>query len=334
MGTGGIGGMGLGGTGGAPASCAEEGEPCGTDAGECEFGQFECEGNTAVCVGGATETPEMCDGLDNDCNGTVDDLTAPNCQPDSRQSCTTGCGSTGTQTCSAACTWGSCQPPAEVCNGQDDDCVSGADNGFACVQGATVSCMTSCLSTGTGTCTGSCALPTGDACALPTEVCNGVDDDCDGQTDEGNVCPTGCSGGMFEGRSYFYCAVEMEYPEASAFCNEIDFDLIAIESEDENAFAVQLITDDAPDVYTGGFLVDGEWRWNEGLVFWLGSNPGSCVPDVSNPVSCDLDVYDNWDSGYPDFDINGSRVLLSSGNGKWSNLGGEGIGFPYICESR
>jgi hypothetical protein len=37
-------------------------------------------------------------------------------------SCTTSCGTTGTRTCGAGCTWGACVPPAETCNGIDDDC--------------------------------------------------------------------------------------------------------------------------------------------------------------------------------------------------------------------
>ena len=34
---------------------------------------------------------------------------------------TTSCGSTGSQTC-AGCMWGTCNPPADTCNGLDDDC--------------------------------------------------------------------------------------------------------------------------------------------------------------------------------------------------------------------
>ena len=50
-------------------------------------------------------------------------------------------------------------PTAEMCNGLDDDCKDGVDNGV------------------TNAC-GQCG-------ELPVETCNGVDDDCDGVTDPG-----------------------------------------------------------------------------------------------------------------------------------------------------
>ena len=50
------------------------GGPCGSSVGECRPGMFECQGALGyVCVGGSTGTAETCDGLDNDCNGMVDD---------------------------------------------------------------------------------------------------------------------------------------------------------------------------------------------------------------------------------------------------------------------
>jgi len=46
-------------------------------------------------------------------------------------SCTTTCGSTGTATCSCS-GLGSCTPPAETCNGKDDNCDGLVDNGITC----------------------------------------------------------------------------------------------------------------------------------------------------------------------------------------------------------
>ncbi len=49
-------------------------------------------------------------------------------------SCTTSCASTGSGTCSSAtCAFsGTCTPPAEVCNGKDDDCNGLVDDGITC----------------------------------------------------------------------------------------------------------------------------------------------------------------------------------------------------------
>lgn len=69
---------------------------------------------------------------------------------------------------------------AELCNGLDDDCDGQADE-----PGPGLCAVTGQLCT-----TGSCACPTGQsicsgACAtLTAEVCDGIDNDCDGQVDE------------------------------------------------------------------------------------------------------------------------------------------------------
>ena len=49
--------------------------PCGSDVGLCEFGTETCEldGQWGACSGGVDPEDEVCDGEDNDCDGTVDD---------------------------------------------------------------------------------------------------------------------------------------------------------------------------------------------------------------------------------------------------------------------
>ncbi len=150
---------------------------------------------SATCSGfGACSAAEVCNGCDDDGVGGADNGFA--CVQGSSRSCTTACGTTGTQACNGTCTaYGACSA-TEVCNGCDDDGVGGADNGFTCAQGAISACTTACGTPGTRTCNGSC---TGfSACASMTEVCgNGCDDNGNGAIDEGCGPPNDtCAGAI------------------------------------------------------------------------------------------------------------------------------------------
>jgi len=64
--------------------------------------------------------PAVEDGPPPSCgNGEIE--AGEECDSDPDRSCTTGCGSTGAQTC-VDCAWAACVPPVEICNGADDDC--------------------------------------------------------------------------------------------------------------------------------------------------------------------------------------------------------------------
>ncbi|MBI5489950.1 MAG: hypothetical protein HY905_21620 [Deltaproteobacteria bacterium] len=137
---------------------------------------------------------EICNGADDDCDGETDEGYP--CIAGATVACTNACGGAGTGLCLADCSLpaaADCSAPPETCNGLDDDCTSGPDDIFACVQGATVPCTTTCLSTGSGTCSTTCDLPTAATCVAPAEVCNGADDDCDTVVDDGFPCTAGAS---------------------------------------------------------------------------------------------------------------------------------------------
>ncbi|MBI5490362.1 MAG: hypothetical protein HY905_23700 [Deltaproteobacteria bacterium] len=125
----------------------------------------------AVCGNGSVESPEECDG-------------------DPERSCSTACGSSGTQTCTA-CVWSACAPPPDNCNGLDDDCDTVTDGGYPCAANAEVPCTTPCGVAGSGTCSATCEPPPRSACAADGEACNGCDDNRDGATDEGCACVAG-----------------------------------------------------------------------------------------------------------------------------------------------
>ncbi|MEW5740416.1 MAG: MopE-related protein [Myxococcota bacterium] len=143
------------------------------------------------CTPGAPST-EVCNGLDDDCDGQADEG-----QP------TVTCGQGICQRSIASCVGGVpqvCTPgaaQAETCDGLDNDCDGQTDEGCNCLNGQTRSCYSGPGGTqGVGRCqagTQLCTTGQWGACMnelLPsTELCNALDDDCDGQTDEalGNV---------------------------------------------------------------------------------------------------------------------------------------------------
>jgi hypothetical protein len=181
------------------------GVACGI--GVCEGGVTTCnaQGDGIVCTSAAKATTELCDGLDNDCNGVADDgltLTQPDGsvvaglgQPCGLGECaagTTVCdASTGSLACSAAS-----QAGDEFCDGQDNDCdgvTDGDDPGLLAPLCETQQGVCAGLPKAVTLCAGGTWSPCGTAeyqahsaaYAGDTElVCDGVDDDCDGTADE------------------------------------------------------------------------------------------------------------------------------------------------------
>jgi hypothetical protein len=131
---------------------------------------------------------EVCNGIDDNCNGTADEGFT--CILGRTQACSVGaCG--GTQTCVAGCSWGACTVTAtEICNGVDDNCNGTTDEGFTCIPGRTQACSVGAC-TGTQTCSSSCGW--GSCTVTAVESCNGVDDNCNGLTDETFTCRMGAT---------------------------------------------------------------------------------------------------------------------------------------------
>ena len=55
-------------------SCDGVGQACGTNTGECVAGNYVCSTSGLYCNGAVEPTAESLDGLDNDCDGTVDNV--------------------------------------------------------------------------------------------------------------------------------------------------------------------------------------------------------------------------------------------------------------------
>ena len=91
--------------------------------GACHDGRPDCSNGELVCVDEQQPTPEVCDGLDNDCNGRVDDLSAI-AVLGSRCGSTFGECRTGHLLCfdgELECV-GAKDPTVEICDGLDNNC--------------------------------------------------------------------------------------------------------------------------------------------------------------------------------------------------------------------
>jgi hypothetical protein len=191
------------------ADCANSGT--GT---YCKTSKYTCVAGGRACAGSIAKSGEICNSLDDDCNGITDDVSGIG------SPCTGGTTNTaGTCTASYKCTGSpgpgpnglTCTqlvgPKAEVCDGLDNDCDGITDDNltdvgaaFPCYQkcpgGVAAGCVGQCkagqlaCSSGVKSCSGSVG-PT-------AEVCDGLDNDCNGVTDDGfgfpnyNVDPKNC----------------------------------------------------------------------------------------------------------------------------------------------
>ncbi len=165
--------------------------PCGTDVGQCTTGTETCTTGTWGACSGVGPSTEVCDGVDNDCDGIVDGITRP-CGS------STGACQSGTELCTSG-TWGTCTgsigPSTEVCDGVDNNCNGSVDEGNPGGGGACGSSIGAC-SPGSVSCVGGMLTCVGGTSASP-ETCNGIDDDCNGVVDDGvpSMGPCGSSTG-------------------------------------------------------------------------------------------------------------------------------------------
>jgi hypothetical protein len=172
------------------------GVTCDTgNLGVCQQGASVCQGGSFICTG-ASPRPERCDGLDNNCDGSVDEGN-----PQGGGTCVTqnpGICRVGSFQCTAGSLVCAATAPGdvvEVCDGQDNDCDGQTDESFPsqgsdCSTGRRGICATgqrSCVE-GNEVCLGS---------SPQVEVCDNQDNDCDGSVDETltRTCSSICGGG-------------------------------------------------------------------------------------------------------------------------------------------
>jgi hypothetical protein len=278
------------------AGCSSEGTPgCHEDSecpsgffcrqGECVFdcahnadcpegyrctARGRCEPGCAITNGGV----ETCDGIDNNCDGDTDEGLLNRC--------------------------GECEPPddqlVEYCgDGIDNDCDGETDEGFPNIG-------TVCENQG---CQGNwvCSWDlTAEVCDAPDPAeddatCDGLDDDCDGETDEdvvAELCPLQeglCAGTMntcLDTGAWSGCDYGPDYTEGiDDICNTIDNDCDGT------------IDEDAGSIAAGEFGEQGQ----DGLdnnCNGLTDEPGGAMVRLTNLPTVWIDVYETSVFASPD----------------------------------
>lgn len=196
-----------------PNLCVE----CLTNA-DCGALEPTCTASLCTCV---VSGVEVCDGRDNDCNGSIDEG-----DPGGSMSCTSalaGICAAGTTRCTAGAI--ACVPNiaagamAEACDGLDNDCDAAVDNGDP---GGGAPCATGLM----GACSmGQTMCSSAAIACIPSllpgtraETCNAVDDDCNGMVDEDFTVGSECSEGLGACTSMGVIACT---PEGTARCNAV-----------------------------------------------------------------------------------------------------------------
>jgi sulfatase-modifying factor enzyme 1/putative metal-binding protein len=303
--TGGTGGLAAGGSGGGSGAgggtslCDPSSPDLQTDVANCGkcFNQCIVANATPSCVKGACQYTceagffdadkdpsngcecqktnngvEICDGIDNDCNGVIDDGFDFMTDVNNCGSCNHQCAYPfATALCTdGVCSQGPCLPDfydrdpdvpgceteclktnsgVEICDGIDNDCNGIVDDNLA---PATINCLTQGVCTGV---TPTCLHADGWKCVYPASYqtsedtalgCDGLDNDCDGQTDEafniGKSCIFGT--GPCAGTGVWVCdnsqpgdhrCVGSMKPPAPEVCDGIDNDCDGLIDELDSA---------------------------------------------------------------------------------------------------
>ncbi len=167
-------------------------------AGQCSYGLKTCTtSGWSECVGARGPSEEICDGIDNDCDVAVDET-----YPEEHQLCGfeedvdygVGICTLGVMKCDGGYLYcdGYVGPSEEACDGLDNNCNGSIDEGIAnttavvCYEGPDGTMAVGECRAGVRYCTDGGFDGPCDGQKLPSvERCDDLDNDCDGEVDEG-----------------------------------------------------------------------------------------------------------------------------------------------------
>lgn len=188
------------------------------------------------------------------------------------------------------------------------------------------------------------------ACVSTAEVCDGLDNDCDGDVDPGATCAVSCAGFALQGRGYMFCSDSVVRTKALERCAAEGMRLAWLETADESeAVRGQIVaTGRATPVGSAALLVqiggsdaanEGTWLWvgndaaPNGFQFWSG---GAASGGNGQLIG---DAYVAWSDGEPsaiDQDEDCAAMLVMGGDqrapGQWDDRSCSEL-LPFVCEA-
>jgi hypothetical protein len=279
---------------------------------------------------------EVCDGIDQDCDGDIDggaaDATTWFADADEDGY---GDPTLGDVSCDAPTGWvadaSDCDdtdalvaPGAdEHCEGTDEDCDGWVDNDpidatwYEDADGdgygdASTEVTTCTPPTGAVSVSGDCDDEDDSLSPGAVEACDGLDQDCDDAIDDGATCD--CEQVNEGGHSYLFCQDEVTWADAELACIEYGYLLVSLDDADENVW----VSDTA---YA--------WSYDE---WWTGYNDTD-IEGAFTWANGSLSTYTEFHSGEPNNVADEDCVPI----GRWDdytwNDADCGELFQYICEA-